>query len=637
MAERKKKILIHSNHCKVFTGFGKHKKNLLKYLHKTGKYELVELSNSKHKNETTNMPWKCIGTLPTSKKLLMEINKDANRQRNASYGHELINEIIEEEKPDIYLGIEDIWAFTGFTTRAWWDKIHSMIHTTLDSVPLLPESIQAAPKIKHYFVWASFAQRELERVGHTHIQTVRGSLDTSHFFKMPDKEREFLREKYGLTKNFVVGFVFRNQLRKSVPNLLEGFKKFKENHPDSNAKLLLHTHWGEGWDIPTLIKEKQLDNSDIVTTYLCSKCKQYTIKSHEGQGGECPYCYAANSLNTTNIKDGVSEQQLNEIYNLMDAYCHPFTSGGQEIPIQEAKLAELITLVTNYSCGEDSCVEGSGGLPLDWAEYREPGTQFVKASTSAVSIAEQLSKVYNMNLPDIYKMGKEARQFVIDNYSIDVVGKFFEDLFDKLPCIDWDKIDLNAKVDEKRNPDYTPNNELDNSEWLLDIYSNILKMDIDETDNGYKYWMNEFIKGKKREEILNFFRHTARKENSELFKKTLKEEVDVTRPNKRLAYVMPEHEEDVFLSLSVVTSLKKLYPEHDIYFFTLKKHFHLVDECAEIYKVCEFFPEMDDCFYFEGKADEEGLFDMAFLPWLETKRALNYTRHGRDCLQFDIT
>jgi glycosyltransferase involved in cell wall biosynthesis len=637
MAERKKKILIHSNHCKVFTGFGKHKKNLLKYLHKTGKYELVELSNSKHKNETTNMPWKCIGTLPTSKKLLMEINKDANRQRNASYGHELINEIIEEEKPDIYLGIEDIWAFTGFTTRAWWDKIHSMIHTTLDSVPLLPESIQAAPKIKHYFVWASFAQRELERVGHTHIQTVRGSLDTSHFFKMPDKERESLREKYGLTKNFVVGFVFRNQLRKSVPNLLEGFKKFKENHPDSNAKLLLHTHWGEGWDIPTLIKEKQLDNSDIVTTYLCSKCKQYTIKSHEGQGGECPYCYAANSLNTTNIKDGVSEQQLNEIYNLMDVYCHPFTSGGQEIPIQEAKLAELITLVTNYSCGEDSCVEGSGGLPLDWAEYREPGTQFVKASTSAVSIAEQLSKVYNMNLPDIYKMGKEARQFVIDNYSIDVVGKFFEDLFDKLPCIDWDKIDLNAKVDEKRNPDYTPNNELDNSEWLLDIYSNILKMDIDETDNGYKYWMNEFIKGKKREEILNFFRHTARKENSELFKKTLKEEVDVTRPNKRLAYVMPEHEEDVFLSLSVVTSLKKLYPEHDIYFFTLKKHFHLVDECAEIYKVCEFFPEMDDCFYFEGKADEEGLFDMAFLPWLETKRALNYTRHGRDRLQFDIT
>ena len=78
----------------------------------------------------------------------------------------------------------------------------------------------------------------------------------------------------------------------------------------------------------------------------------------------------------------------------MDVYCHPFTSGGQEIPIQEAKLTELITLATDYSCGEDYCHEDSGGLPLSWAEYREPGTQFIKASTYPESIYEQLIKVY---------------------------------------------------------------------------------------------------------------------------------------------------------------------------------------------------------------------------------------------------
>jgi hypothetical protein len=162
-------------------------------------------------------------------------------------------------------------------------------------------------------------------------------------------------------------------------------------------------------------------------------------------------------------------------------------------------------------------------------------------------------------------------------------------------------------------------------------------MNIDETDNGYKYWTNEFIKGKKREDIFNFFTQTARKENADLFKKSLKEEVDFARPNKRIAYVMPEHEEDVFMSLSVISSLKKLYPNHDIYFFTLRKHFALVDESPDIYKLCEFYNEMDDCLYFEGKADEEGVFEMAFLPWLETKRALNYMRHGRDKLQFNLT
>jgi len=636
MAERKKKILIHSNHCKAFTGFGKHKKNLLKYLYKTNKYEIVELSNAKHKDQVPNTPWKAIGTLPSNKKVLMEISKDANKQRNAGYGHELINEIIEEEKPDIYLGIEDIWAFAGFTSRSWWNKMHCMIHTTLDSVPLLPESIQAAPKIKHYFVWASFAQRELERVGHTHIQTVRGSLETKNFFKINEKERARLREAHGLTKDFVIGFVFRNQLRKSVPNLLEGFKKFKAAHPDSSPKLLLHTHWAEGWDIPTLIKEKKLDNNDIVTTYICGKCHQYFIRSHTGQAQDCTACNTNGSLHTTNIKVGVSEQQLNEVYNLMDVYCHPFTSGGQEIPIQEAKLAELITLVTNYSCGEDCCAPNSGGFPLEWAEYREPGTQFIKASTSATSIFNQLSKVYNMDSSEREEKGKEARKFVIDNYSIEVVGKFFEDLFDKLPLIDWSSIDLSNVKLEKRCPDYQPPDEPNNSKWLLDLYKKMLCMDIDETDNGYKYWMNEFVKGKERKDIFSFFVQTAKKENAELFKKSLKEEVDFERPNKRIAYVMPEHEEDVFMSLSVVKSLKQLYPDHDIYFFTAQKHFPLIDESLDIYKICEFYNEMDDCFYFEGKADEEGLFDMAFLPWLETKRALNYTRHGRDKLQFDL-
>jgi glycosyltransferase involved in cell wall biosynthesis len=634
---RKKKILIHSNHCKAFTGFGKHKKNLLKYLYQTGKYEIVEVSNAKHKDEVPNMPWKSVGTLPSNKKMLMEIAKDATRQRDAGYGHELINEIIAEEKPDIYLGVEDIWAFTGFTSRPWWDKIHSMIHTTLDSVPLLPEAIQAAPKIKHYFVWASFAQRELERVGHTHIKTVRGSLETKNFFKLEDKDREMLREKFGLAKNFVIGFVFRNQLRKSVPNLLEGFKKFKAAYPDSNPKLLLHTHWGEGWDIPTLIKEKNLDNSDIVTTYFCGKCQQYAVQSFTGQALECSHCFTKGSFYTTNIKVGVTEGQLNEIYNLMDVYCHPFTSGGQEIPIQEAKLTELITLATNYSCGEDSCVPESGGLPLEWAEYREPGTQFIKASTSATSICEQLTKVYKTPSAERLAKGKQARQFVIDNYSIEVVGKFFEDLFDELPLINWDDIDLSPDALEKRNPDYIPPEENGDSEWLLDIYKNILRMDIDDTDNGYKYWMNEFVKGKKRPEILHYFVQTARKENVELFKKSLKEQIDDTRPNKRIAYVMPEHEEDIFMSLGVVRSLKQLYPDHDIYFFTLEKHFQLIDECKDIHKMCEFSNEMDDCFFFEGKADEEGIFDMAFLPWLETKRALNYTRHGRDRLQFGLT
>ena len=184
---------------------------------------------------------------------------------------------------------------------------------------------------------------------------------------------------------------------------------FLQQEPRSNARLLLHTHWGEGWDIPRLLEEKGIDNNLVLTSYYCNQCRAYEVRPFAGQGIQCRHCGSPNSLNTTNVKEGVSEAQLNEIYNLMDVYCHPFTSGGQEIPVQEAKLTELITLVTNYSCGEDSCSPESGGLPLDWSEYREPGTQFIKASTHPESIAEQLQVVSEMPREERKKKIEEKR------------------------------------------------------------------------------------------------------------------------------------------------------------------------------------------------------------------------------------
>ena len=384
----------------MFTGFGKHKKNLLKYLYKTGKYEIVELSNgypwSDERLQYT--PWENYGTLPDDPDELKKLTTDEVKKNSAGYGGEMIDKAIYEIKPDIYLGIEDIWAFRSFFDKPWWNKINCIIHTTLDSLPILKDAVEAADKIKNYYVWASFAEKALHKLGHKHVETIHGSVDISNFKKLPEEPRNKLRKFFKTENNFVIGFVFRNQLRKSVPNLLDGFKLFKNNNPEAKAKLLLHTHWSEGWNIPQLLKEKDIDANDVLTTYYCKNCSRYDIRPFTGQSSNCNFCRTKHSCDTTNVKNGVNEQQLNEIYNLMDVYCHPFTSGGQELPIQEAKLNELITLVTNYSCGEDSCSEESGGLPLEWSEYREPGTQFIKATTSSVSICDQLENVYKMPL-----------------------------------------------------------------------------------------------------------------------------------------------------------------------------------------------------------------------------------------------
>ena len=407
---RKKTVLIHSNFCKAFTGFGKNQKNILKYLYKTKKYNIVEACNMKVSGDPSlsKLPWKCYGTVSKDHQRLT-----SDKQKMSGYGFFEIDKIVQEVRPDVYFGIEDIWAFTNYHHKAWWNKMKCIVWTTLDSLPLLPQAIEYAPKIKNYFVWATFAEKAFKKIGYNHVKTLRGSLDTDVFFKLSDDERLKLRKFHDIDEeDFIVGFVFRNQLRKSVPNLLDGFKLFKKNNSD--AKLLLHTHWGEGWNILSLLEEKEISISDILTTYFCSSCGAYHVKSFSGQNATCRECGKKTS-NTTNVNNGVTEEQLNEVYNLMDVYCHPFTSGGQEIPVQEAKLTELITLVTDYSCGEDSCTEESGGLPLSWHEYREPGTQFIKASTDAESIKQMLNTVFDMSNKERLSIGGKARQWVIDN------------------------------------------------------------------------------------------------------------------------------------------------------------------------------------------------------------------------------
>lgn len=444
-----KKILFHSNSAKAFTGFGKNAKNILRYLYKTGKYEIIEFANGLQWGDPSLSlrPWKAQGSLPNNPSVIQQVNQDPQKGRAAGYGAYTIDAAIKQYKPDIYLGVEDIWAFGGFWGKPWWDKINHMIWTTLDSQPILPQAIEAAPKTKNFYSWASFAERDLKKMGHENVGTLHGTVDTNDFFRMSNHEREGLRNKFGLNDEFIIGFVFRNQLRKSVPNLMEGFKSFKKDHP--KAKLLLHTHWSEGWDIPRLIKEKELENEDILTTYFCSACGAYEVKPFVGQKQTCRFCGTEKSLNTTNVGAGVNESQLNEIYNLMDVYCHPFTSGGMEIPIFEAKMTELITLVTNYSCGEDSCTPESGSFPLDWSEYREPGTQFIKASTYPSSIAKQLKKVYQMKLNKRLQMGKKARDWTIENYSTESVGKKLEAILDAMPDVDYDFTNVHESEEDK--------------------------------------------------------------------------------------------------------------------------------------------------------------------------------------------
>lgn len=609
----KKKVLLLTDFSLVKTGFGRSAKALLSYLYKTGKYDLVHLcvGMNESSSDLHKTPWKSIGTLPNSPDKIAAINRDPKLKATAHYGSFILDEVIENEKPDIFIGAQDIWGLDFAISKHWFEKINSAIWTTLDSLPLLPTAVELAPEIKNYWMWSSFATNEMHRLGHKHVKTVHGIIDTSNFKKLSDDERKILRQKNNIPEDcYVIGYVFRNQLRKSVPNLIEGFKIFREKNPHiKNSKLLLHTSFAEGWDLKALASEHNVDWNDILTTVICSNCGKYEIKSYLRPNDKCRFCLSPNSVNTTGVAKGVSELELNEVYNLMDVYCHPFTSGGQEIPIQEAKLSELITLVTDYSCGEEMCQPAANSLSLKWSEYREFGTQFIKASTAPKHIAERLKEVYELSDSEKKKMGKAARAWTLENFSVQAVGSKIEKFLDSCKIVDKE----NYPKQEKLDPDAEIPPCKDATEWIKSLYKNILKTKVTSKDEGLIHWLSKLSEGVPQKQIEIYFRDVASSSNSKALKKSLLEELSSNE--KRILYLMPEGEVDMFVSTGLFASIKEIYPDHNLYVACNNNLKNIIFGDENVHKVLEFNDELNTAANLKDENGED-FFEVIYTPSL---------------------
>ena len=634
---KKKRVLFHSDSALAKTGFGRNSKEILSYLYKTGKYEIFHYccGTSESDANLSKTPWKSLGTMPNDRSELARLNQDPEQGRDVSYGGYFINEAIKKSKPDVYIGAQDIWGLESSVKREWFDKITSAIWTTLDSLPLYPNALKVAKKIKNFWVWSSFAEKEFDRLGIKGVKTVHGALNPENFCRLPDEARTTLRKRFNIEEDaFIIGFVFRNQLRKSVPNLIEGYAKWKETYkPDKKTYLLFHTHWAEGWNIHRLCEEYKVPKDEVITTHICSKCKNYFVKPFKKQGDDCDICKSEKSQMTCSVSLGIEEKELNEIYNLMDVYCHPFTSGGQEIPIQEAKFTELITLVTDYSCGEESCEEGSGSIPLAWSEYREHGTQFRKASTCPIDISERIEQVYKMPDTEKQKIGKISREWAIKNFSIQTTGRILEEFIDNAPYTDFDFDSLTWKP---RDPEAKIPNIASDSEWLIYMYKNILNMEVCDQNDGHKYWMNQIENKVPRKNIESFFRNKAKEENKKNIPFEIKDYLDKDDEGKRILVVMPGSIGDVFLCTSILKSLATTYPEHNIYFATSPSYFQILDGNEFVHKTIPYNSKMDDLLWLEGRGSHQGFFDVAYLPHLGTQRIFNYQHNGKDKIALDL-
>ncbi len=163
-------------------------------------------------------------------------------------------------------------------------------------------------------------------------------------------------------------------------------------------------------------------------------------------------------------------------------------------------------------------------------------------------------------------------------------------------------------------------------------------MDVDEHDEGHKHWMQAIQQGRPREEILKFFKDTARNENANINgqnKISLEGLIDDEK-EKRLIVVMPGTIGDIYMITSLLPSLAKTYSEYAIYFSTKPEYFNILNGNPHIHKLIPYHQQFDDLLFLEGKGDHQGFFDIAFLPNIGTQRIFNYQHNGQDRIDFDL-
>jgi len=640
MSERKKRVLFLSDYAGAFTGFGKQCKFLLKYLYDTGKYEICNAAQGVQIGTENNRryPWKTVGVVPNDPQKIAMMNQDPNLGRLAAYGALEIENIVKDFKPDVVFSVNDTWGSQFVSEKNFFDKVPTVCWNTFDSLPLLPDTIEKATKIKHYWTWSDFARKELHKLGHTHVKNQYPLVNTDNFYKLPKEKISEILNKFGLPQDsFIIGFVFRNQLRKLINSQIEAYAQFKKQNPHvKNTFLYTHTHYGEGWDILRLCDQYGVDRKEVLCTYVCKETREYFIAPFGGQDIENPRT-KQKTLITPNIGYGVSDEQLNEIYNIFSLYSHPATSGACELPCVEAALTEKIVATCPYSFGEDIIELNKGSFDYKFSFYTEHGTQFLKSQPSTSAMANVFKKVYEMSLDNRQKLGALSRQWALDNYSIKVNGSKIEEFIDSLHLLDESVFEFKSQ-ESNSNPNAIILDIKDNRQWVKSLYSLILNREVTDEDEGLHHWEKQLAANIPRKNIEDYFRNVAKEDIAKKSQISINDLMDKDENFKRVVLIQPESLGDVFLITSLFESLRNRYPKetHKIYVATKPQYQEIIDGNPYIDKWIPYDQQMDNIIFMEGVGDEKGICDIAYYPYFGTQRLLDYMHNSIDKIDLNL-
>jgi glycosyltransferase involved in cell wall biosynthesis len=470
---RKPRILFCSEATFLNTGYATYTREILNYLHSTGKYELAEMASYGERNDSraSSIPWKFYGVVPDDSCSDEEKNQ-YNQQPTAQFGELMFESVCLDFLPDVVCDIRDFWMLDFAERSPFRSYFKWCIMPTVDARPQARQWVATYESADACLTYSEWAGEVLKQQSGGKINYIGISPPSAHHAYHPIEDKINLRLSMGINPDSkIIGTVMRNQRRKLYPDLFQAFRLLLDSVEDSsNYYLYCHTSYPDlGWDIPELLQQYQL-SSKVYFTYICGQTGKPFPSLFKGAIAQSPFT-GQFGASLSNVKNGVEYEDLSRIINLFDLYVQYANCEGFGLPQVEAAACGVPVMATDYSAME-SVVRNLGGTPLTpKALYKELETGCFRAVPDNQLAAQKFKEFFEQPISIRKRIGFETREAFLKHYQWDKSGQAWEKFFDSVEISDtFDNWKQPLRITNPQpKPEQVPNgvNYKDLSKWLI--------------------------------------------------------------------------------------------------------------------------------------------------------------------------
>lgn len=389
------KILFCGDSPTVSTGFGIVSKNLLKRLSKHHEIVVHGINHFGEPYDQKEFPYRIYPQTPSREPTLM-------------YGYEKLWSVVDHEKPDLLFFLNDPWVINDYLVRQprEYPYLKMMAYFPTDGGPIKKVWMNMLNELDAAVCYSKYAEGVVTESNGgkrpDNLYQIYHGVDTESFKPVV---QAYARLKLGLDPTmFIVGMVARNQYRKRFDILMKSFAEFAAGKDHNKVKLYLHTSLADvGFDITELAEQLGIDKNLILTKDITPA-------------------------------NGVTDQELNLIYNAFSVNALFSLGDGFGLPVAESMATQCPQLVSDHSCLKE-LVDGHGGLTVKTSDWLLNTSQINTwgGLTDYKDGADKLELLYN-NEELRLKLSEEAFSFITQpqfswDYAADEFNKIIKNMF----------------------------------------------------------------------------------------------------------------------------------------------------------------------------------------------------------------